>query len=149
MAIVAVFAGLASIRLTTPSIPFFDEVHYLPAARELLEVWRGGEAPYDNREHPLLGKTLIAGGMAVFGDNPLGWRVMSVIAGTLGMGASMRAMWHASEDRFATVAFGILLATGFHLFVHTRIAMLDIFIVSALAVAAWGFASAIRKPEQG
>lgn len=87
--------------------------------------------------------------MAVFGDNPLGWRVMSVIAGTLGMGASMRAMWHASEDRFATVAFGILLATGFHLFVHTRIAMLDIFMVSALAVAAWGFASAIRKPEQG
>jgi dolichyl-phosphate-mannose--protein O-mannosyl transferase len=149
LVIAAVFAALASIRLTVPSTPFFDEIHYLPAARDLLEVWGGGEAPYDNREHPLLGKTLIAAGMAVLGDNSLGWRIMSLIGGTLAVASSMRAMWHASEDRFATIAFGILLVTGFHLFVHARIAMLDIFMVSALSVGAWGFASAIRKPEQG
>jgi dolichyl-phosphate-mannose-protein mannosyltransferase len=149
LVIAALFAGLASIRLTIPSAPFFDEVHYLPAARDLLEVWNGGEEGYRNREHPLLGKTLIAVGMALFGDNPLGWRIVSVVAGTLAVGASMRAMWHASADRFATIAFGVLLVTGFHLFVHARIAMLDIFMVSALASAAWMFAAAIRKPEQG
>lgn len=149
IAIAAIFAALACVRLTIPSAPFFDEVHYLPAARDMLEVWNGGEAPYQNREHPLLGKTLIALGMALFGDNPLGWRIMSVIAGTVAIGASTRAMWNASADRYATIAFGVLLIAGFHLFVHARIAMLDIFMVSALSIAVWMFAAAIRKPEQG
>ena len=149
LAIATLFAGLASVRLTIPSAPFFDEVHYLPAARDLLEVWNGGEEGYRNREHPLFGKTLIAIGIAVFGDNPLGWRIMSLMAGTLAVGASMRAIWHASDDRFATIAFGVLVVTGFHLFVHARIAMLDVFMVSALTTAAWMFAAAIRKPEQG
>ena len=35
------FALLASVRLKIPSEPFFDEVHYLPAARALLEGWGG------------------------------------------------------------------------------------------------------------
>jgi dolichyl-phosphate-mannose--protein O-mannosyl transferase len=86
-------------------------------------------------------------GMALFGDNPLGWRIMSLIAGTIAVGASMRALWQASHDRFATVAFGILLVTGFHLFVHARIAMLDIFMAAFLALAAWQFAAAMREPE--
>lgn len=149
LAITAIFAALATIRLTTPSAPFFDEVHYLPAARDMLEAWQGGEAPYSNREHPLLGKTLIAVGMALFGDNPLGWRIMSLVAGTFAVGASMRAMWHASMDRFACISFGVLLVTGFHLFIHARIAMLDIFMVAFLALAAWQFAAAIREPETG
>lgn len=149
LAVAAGFAALTSIRLTIPNTPFFDEVHYLPAARDMLDVWNGGEAGYRNREHPLLGKTLIALGMAIFGDNPLGWRILSLVAGTVAVGASMRAMWHASADRFATVAFGLLLATGFHLYIHARIAMLDIFMVSFLSLAAWMFAGAIRKPEQG
>ncbi len=138
------FALLATIRLTIPTSPYFDEVHYLPAARELLD---GGD--YLNREHPLLGKQLIALGVWLFGDEPLGWRIMPLLAGTIAVGASMRALWQASHDRFATIAFGFLLATGFHLFVHARIAMLDIFMAMFLAIAAWFFAGAIRKPEIG
>lgn len=149
LATAALFAVLASIRLTTPSIPFFDEIHYLPAARDLLAVWNGEDASYINREHPLLGKVLIALGMAVAGDNPLGWRIMPLAFGTIAIGASMRAFWHASEDRFATIAFGVLLVTGFHLFIHARIAMLDIFMAAFLALAAWQFAAAIREPETG
>ena len=144
-----VFAGLASIRLTVPSAPYFDEIHYLPAARDILAAFGGGEVPYDNREHPLLGKALIAAGIAIAGDNPLGWRMMSLVAGVVAVAASMRALWHASEDRFATVCFGVLLVTSFHLFVQARIAMLDIFMVAFLAVAAWQFAAAIRAPETG
>ncbi|MDA9918381.1 glycosyltransferase family 39 protein [Erythrobacter sp.] len=148
IALPLIFGALAAIRLTIPSAPFFDEVHYLPAARELLGIFGdGGE--YINREHPLLGKELIALGMYVFGDNPLGWRVMPWLAGIAAMAASMRAIWHASHDRFATIAFGVLLATGFHIFIHARIAMLDIFMVAFLAIAAWQFAAAMRKPETG
>ncbi len=149
IAIPLLFAALASIRLAIPSTPFFDEVHYLPAARELLKIGDPGGGEYLNREHPLLGKILIATGMHWLGDNPLGWRIMPLIAGTVAVGASMRAMWQGSEDRLATMLFGMLLTTGFHLFVHARIAMLDVFMVTFLSLAAWQFAAAIREPENG
>lgn len=142
------FGALAAIRLTIPSTPYFDEVHYLPAARDLLAIGEG-RGIYVNREHPLLGKELIALGIWLMGDTPLGWRIMSLVAGMVALGAGMRALWHASHDRAATLIYGVLLATGFHLFVHARIAMLDIFMVAFLAVAAWQFAAAIREPERG
>ncbi|MBD2841399.1 phospholipid carrier-dependent glycosyltransferase [Erythrobacter rubeus] len=142
------FAALGAIRLTIPGAPYFDEVHYLPAAREILAIWGDG-GRYINREHPLLAKELIAVGMAIFGDNPLGWRIMPLLAGTVTVFAGMRALWHASHERFATAAFGILLVTGFHVFVHARIAMLDIFMAAFIALAAWQFAAAIREPERG
>jgi dolichyl-phosphate-mannose--protein O-mannosyl transferase len=143
------FALLAGWRLGIPSKPYFDEVHYIPAAREIMQLLEGGHGAYRNREHPLLAKELFAIGMALFGDNPLGWRVVPWLAGTLAYFASLRALWHASHDRFATLAFGVLLATGFHLFIHARLAMLDIVMVSALSVAAWQFAVACARPEQG
>lgn len=148
VAIPLLFGALASFRLNIPSHAYFDEIHYLPAARELLGLFGDGGA-YINREHPLLGKEMLAIGMALFGDNPIGWRIMPLLCGVLGLAASMRALWHASHDRFATIAYGVLLASGFHLFVFSRIAMLDIFMATALAVAAWQFAAAIRRPEQG
>ncbi|MEE4540246.1 MAG: phospholipid carrier-dependent glycosyltransferase [Erythrobacter sp.] len=147
--IVVLFALVAGIRLSIPSHPYFDEVHYLPAARDLLAMWQGEDAAYSNREHPLLGKVLIALGIAAFGDDPVGWRAPSLIAGTIALAASMRALWHASADRFATLSFGLLLASGFTLFIHARIAMLDIFMIAFLALACWQFAAAIREPETG
>ena len=149
LAITAAFALLAGWRIAAPSIPYFDEVHYLPAARELMRLFEGGFGDYLNREHPMLGKQIIALGMMLLGDNPLGWRIMSLAFGTLALFASMRALWHASGDRFATAAFGVLLATGFHLFVQSRIAMLDVFMAAFLAVAAWQFAGACAQPEKG
>ncbi|MEO1490385.1 MAG: phospholipid carrier-dependent glycosyltransferase, partial [Pseudomonadota bacterium] len=148
-AIPAIFAALATIRLTLPSTLYFDEVHYIPAAREFLKIGTEMAPTYLNQEHPLFGKMLLAVGMAVLGDNPLGWRIMPLLAGAVTVGASMRALWHASCDRFAVIAFGILLVTGFHLFIHARIAMLDIFMAAFLAIAAWHFAAACRKPEGG
>ena len=149
LAIPALFAALATIRQTQTTTPFFDEVHYVPAAREFLQIGQSGGAQYRNVEHPLLGKQLIALGIYLFGDNPLGWRIAPLIAGIFAVGASMRALWHASEERFATIVFGVLLATGFHLFVHARIAMLDIFMIAFLALAGWQFAAAMREPETG
>lgn len=139
-----VFLGLCLVRLGVPSQPYFDEVHYLPAARALLE----GEA-WLNREHPLLGKELIALGIALLGDNPWGWRLLSTLAGAGALFASMRALWFAAQSRFAALACGLLLASGFLLFVHARIAMLDGFMVFFLGLAAWQFAGACREPERG
>ena len=130
--------------LTAIPAPYFDEVHYVPAARQLLAL-----NEFVNREHPLFGKELIALGIALFGDNPWGWRLLPTIFGALGLFAATRALWFATLSRFATLTYGVLLATGFHLFVHGRIAMLDIFFLSFLCLAAWQFAAAIRQPEQG
>ena len=52
------FVALAAVRLTVPSQPFFDEVHYLPAARAVLALDLA-----TNLEHPPLAKQIIALGM--------------------------------------------------------------------------------------
>jgi dolichyl-phosphate-mannose--protein O-mannosyl transferase len=139
-----IFLALVSIRLTIPTKPYFDEVHYVPAARVLLALTH----PV-NEEHPLLGKELIGLGMTLFGDNSLGWRIMSAAFGTLGLFAAMRAMWFASCSRFASLATGILIATAFPLFIQSRIAMLDVFMVSLTLLAFWAMAGALRENETG
>lgn len=136
------FLVLCLVRLTIPAKPYFDEVHYLPAARALLDL-----SHLANPEHPPLGKELIALGIAVFGDGPFGWRIMPALMGALGLFAGMRALWFASLSRFATLAFGVLLATGFPLFVQARIAMLDGIMASFVLVAAWMCAGAFREHE--
>ena len=138
----ATFLALCLVRLTVPTTPFFDEVHYLPAARTLLEL-----SHLANPEHPPLGKELIALGMAVLGDRPLGWRMVPALFGVLSLFAAMRAMWFATCSRFATIALGVLLATGFPLFVQARIAMLDGIMAGFAVLALWMCAAALRENE--
>ncbi|GAB5349306.1 phospholipid carrier-dependent glycosyltransferase [Alteriqipengyuania sp. 357] len=126
-------------RLWLPSGPFFDEIHYLPAARELLTGF-----DYRNPEHPPLGKEIIAAGIALFGDNPWGWRAFSAVAGALALFAGMRALWHASLNRDAVIAYGVLLASGFLLLIHAQIAMLDVFMAAFFLTALWQLAAAFR-----
>ena len=141
-AIALCFLLLALVRLTIPSAPFFDEVHYLPAARAFLTL----EKPL-NLEHPPLAKQIIALGIALFGDRPFGWRVMSVLFGTLALFAAMRAMWLTGRAGPASVLTGLFVATNFLLFVHARIAMLDVFMVSFAMVAAWMIVGTWRQNE--
>lgn len=136
------FAVLCVIRLATPSSIMFDEVHYLPAARALFEM-----AGPMNTEHPMLGKELLALGIALFGDDAAGWRVLPAIFGVIGFFAALRAMWFASCSRFATILCGMLLASGFFYVIHSRIAMLDIFMVAFLLLALWQLAAVMREPE--
>ena len=93
------FGAACSIRLATPASPYFDEVHYIPAAKAWLE-----NGAWLNREHPPLGKYIIAAGIALFGDNALGWRIFSVVAGVVTLFAAMRAIWYASLSRFAVIS---------------------------------------------
>ena len=138
------FWALLLWNLATPHTDYFDEAHYLPAARHMLAL-----DEFTNREHPLFGKEMIALGIALLGDNAWGWRLVPSIAGTLTLFASMRALWFASCSRYATIAGGLLIASGFHLFIASRIAMLDIFMLASIAVAYWQLAAAMREPEHG
>ena len=58
------FLALVCFRLGIPSKPYFDEIHYLPAARALL-----AGSDWLNREHPMFGKEVIAAGIGLFGDH--------------------------------------------------------------------------------
>lgn len=142
LGLTAAFAALASVRLTIPSGPMFDEVHYLPAARNLIAL-----SDAVNMEHPPLGKELIAAGILLLGDGPLGWRIMPLLAGVLALFAACRAMWFLSGSRAASVLTGLFLVTGFPLLVQARIAMLDVFMLAFVMVALWQCAAAVREPE--
>jgi dolichyl-phosphate-mannose-protein mannosyltransferase len=69
------------IGLTTPYKIIFDEVYYVPAAKQMLEP--GIANPILNPMHPPLAKQLMALSIRTFGDVPLGWRYPSVVFGSL------------------------------------------------------------------
>lgn len=141
--IVLAFFIVGLHRLGIPSRPMFDEIHYLPAARRLIELTRRL-----NPEHPLLGKEFIALGMKLVGDTPFGWRLPNLVAGTLGLFGATRAVWWSSRSRGATLLFAVLLATNFQWFVLSRIAMLDMAMLSMIALAFWQWALAWAKGKR-
>jgi len=143
-AILAVlFLALVWHRLGVPSKIYFDEVHYVKAARKLLAL------KSNNPEHPMLGKEIIAAAIALLGDKPLYWRVPSALFGAFGLFAFGRLIWFASLSRFAALSGVVLLATSFAWFIQSRIAMLDMFMAAFGVTALWMVAAAMRKPEQG
>jgi len=139
--IAAAFLMLALIGIDVPSQPYFDETHYVPAARSLLALIPA------NREHPLFAKEVIAASIALFGDHPIAWRTPSALAGALGLSAFGRLLWHVSHRRMASLFAMLLLASNFMWFVQSRIAMLDIFAASLALVGLWQFAAALDGPR--
>ncbi|WP_275228355.1 glycosyl transferase [Novosphingobium album (ex Liu et al. 2023)] len=137
------FTALGAYGLLSPSTLYFDEMHYVPAARLLLDL-----SPA-NQEHPLLGKEIFAASIALIGDRPLAWRLPPLLFGGLGLFAFARFIWWTSGRRFATLAAAILLATNLLWFIQSRIAMLDIFAASLLLLALWQFAAAVHPSRVG
>ncbi len=134
------FLALAWHRLGIPSKIYFDEVHYVPAARKLLAM----EAV--NSEHPMVGKEIIAAAIWLLGDHPLVWRIPSALFGAFGLFAFGRTLWWASGRRFATLAGMGLLATSFAWFIQSRIAMLDMIMAAFGMAALWQIAIAVQLP---
>jgi 4-amino-4-deoxy-L-arabinose transferase-like glycosyltransferase len=116
----------------------FDERYYVPAARSIEgKINKAGEtyagaAPLGadpNAEHPQLGKMLIAGGMVVFGDNAVGWRITAVIFGALSILLLYWLVRSAGGGPWLAVLAALLAASENLWIVSSRIAVLDIFVV--------------------
>ncbi|GAM07388.1 phospholipid carrier-dependent glycosyltransferase [Novosphingobium sp. MBES04] len=137
-AITFAFLALLLWRITFPVEFYFDEIHYVPAARKLLDLVPA------NREHPMFGKEVIAGFIWLLGDTPLTWRLGPVLTGALGLFGFGRFLWHVSHKRRATILGMVLLATNFMWFVQSRIAMLDMIEAGLCMVGLWQFAAALR-----
>ncbi|WP_353228061.1 phospholipid carrier-dependent glycosyltransferase [Novosphingobium sp.] len=139
LVIVAAFFALGLCRLAIPSKMMFDEIHYIPAARRLIDLTKRL-----NPEHPLLGKEAIAMGIRLFGDHAFGWRFPNLVLGSVGLFAGARALWWASGSRRVSLLFAFLIATDFIWFVQSRIAMLDMAMASMLALGLWQWALSAR-----
>jgi dolichyl-phosphate-mannose--protein O-mannosyl transferase len=122
--------------IDTPDHPYFDETHYVPAARQLLQTHFA--VPTLNLEHPPLAKELMALSIWLFGDNPFGWRTMSALFGALALTGVYLCGRALFDDRRAALWATTIAALNQMLFVQARIAMLDIF---ALAFVLWGLAA--------
>lgn len=121
---------LFTLNIARPSILVFDEVHYVRATRILLTL----DAP-TNIEHPLLGKSLIALGMRLFGDNQYGWRIPSAIAATAVVLGVFGILWVLFHRVRPAVIGALLVMLNFTVFIQARIAMLDGFMAAFLVLA--------------
>ncbi|WP_024513814.1 phospholipid carrier-dependent glycosyltransferase [Bradyrhizobium sp. Tv2a-2] len=124
------------VGLTTPEKFVFDEVHYVPAARQMLEP--ASEDPMLNPMHPPLAKQIIALSISFLGDNAFGWRYPATVFGALSVVAVYLCGLALFARQSGAIAASLIAFFNQMLFVQARIAMLDIF---ALAFALLGIAA--------
>ncbi|WP_404523644.1 phospholipid carrier-dependent glycosyltransferase [Bradyrhizobium diazoefficiens] len=131
------------IGLTAPEKFVFDEVHYVPAARQMLAPVMS--QPMLNPMHPPLAKELIAASIATFGDNALGWRYPATLFGALAIVAIYLCGLALFAAQGPAVAAALIAAFNQMLYVQARIAMLDIFALGFGLLATAAFMHGFRR----
>ena len=117
------------INLSTPKGMVFDEVYYVDGARDLLKygVEVTGSAP-EFIVHPPIGKWCIALGIKLFGDHEFGWRIVGAILGTAMILLIALIAHRLFYSPLLTALASALMAIDGMLLVHSRTALLDIFL---------------------
>lgn len=132
--VVALLFGLAALLLLLvgigrPGTMFFDEGYYVPEARALAEGSPNPAPVVPALSKPPLAKVFIAMGMEITGDNSFGWRVIGGVSGALTVVAVY--LWTyllTGNRRPAFLAAWLTLFNNF-LFVMSRIATADVFLL--------------------
>lgn len=127
------------------SSTIWDEYYYVTTAYQF-----NHHLPALITVHPPLGMWLISIGMKIFGDNPLGWRIVPDLSGILLVMLVYVFTKKLSLSRSAAVIASILLSVDFMHFMITRMASLE----STLAFFAilsiffvYGYAEARKSGE--
>ena len=128
--------------LVSPKGKVFDEIYYATNAESLLQNGieidsKSGLAQFI--VHPPTGKWLIASGIKLFGYNEFGWRFAAAIVGSI----SIILMYFTAKKLFnnkllSVFATALISLDGLHL-VHSRIALLDIFLLFFIQIAVLAF----------
>ena len=128
--------------LDSPKGKIFDEIYYATNAQSMLQNGieidsKSGLAQFI--VHPPTGKWLIAIGIKLFGYNEFGWRFAAAIVGSI----SIVLMYFTAKKLFNNKLFSVFAAAlisldGLHL-VHSRTALLDIFLLLFIQIAVLAF----------
>ncbi|CAB4871497.1 MAG: phospholipid carrier-dependent glycosyltransferase [Actinobacteria bacterium] len=132
--------ALRLINLSTPKGFVFDEVYYVDGARDFLKY--GVEVNGNQPEfivHPPVGKWMIAIGIKIFGENEFGWRFATAIVGVLLILLFARFIHILFFSPLLTAMAAALIAMDGMVLVHSRTALLDLFLTFfvLLAVYLW------------
>lgn len=103
---------------------YFDEIYHVRTAYEQLKHY-----PIYENTHPVLGKEIIAGGIAIFGMNPLGWRTAGVVFGILMLPILYEFLKQLFKNTLICFAGTFLFAFDFMHFTQSRIATIDTYAV--------------------
>jgi dolichyl-phosphate-mannose-protein mannosyltransferase len=143
--VVVNFALLVGV--TTPDKFVFDEVHYVPAARQMLET--SPRPPMLNPMHPPLAKQIMALSIRAFGDDSFGWRYPGGIFGALSVVAIYLCAIAIFASHEAAIAAALIALFNQMLFVIARTAMLDIYALGfgLLAIAAFLHGFGRKRPH--
>ena len=153
--LLALSIGLKLYRLDNPKSYYFDEIYYAFTAQEMAKGNRAGweighTAPQGfayEWSHPHLGKELSAIGILIFGDNAFGWRFFQAIFGGFGT----LFIYLLGKELFQSKRAGLIAAFLFtfesFIFVLSRIAMVDIFLMSFILLASLFLVKYARTPK--
>ena len=131
----------------------FDEWYYVNVARVILRlpqsVGSSGTPPYQgvppgldpNHEHTPLAKLFIALSMYLLGDNGFGWRIPSVIFGTVAVLVFYLLMKKVANYNMVPLLAAFLFSFDNLVFVQSRIAILDIFTLAFMLLAVYLYLS--------
>ena len=154
-----VSAVLRLIWLDKPlGLLIFDETYYVNVARILLRlpqqpnVFSAAVPGIDsvNQEHPLLAKLMIALSMSILGDNAWGWRIPSVVFGLLAVFVLYLLLKKTSKTPLIALMGTFLFSFDTLVFVHSRIATLDIFVLAFMLLGFyWYFSGRLKLSAVG
>ncbi|ETP72621.1 putative integral membrane protein [Lachnospiraceae bacterium JC7] len=121
----------------------FDEIYHGRTAYEFLH----GLKIYENT-HPPLGKTIISIGVRLFGMNPFGYRIMSLLFGAI----CIPVVYLFGSRITGKTAYGMLAAvlqmTEFMHYTLSRIATIDIFVAFFVLVMFYGVTAFVQEEKE-
>jgi len=123
--LIAVMLALHFWVITKPEAIVWDETWYVNDARSIING-QGDIRP----EHPAIGKLFIVLGIRMFGDSAFGWRFFSIIFGTIAIVLFYLICLKLKLSRKTTFFATFLFALDDMFFVHSSLALLDIYLLT-------------------
>jgi dolichyl-phosphate-mannose-protein mannosyltransferase len=132
---VALGAWARLYHLGFPASILWDERYFPAMANKYLQ------GVYQFDLHPPLGKFIIAVGIAMWGNEPLGWRIMPTLLGLALLPLAAFLGWYCLKERVGAMLLAAFFAAETIFIVHSRIGVMDIFVVFFVLAA---FLAALR-----
>jgi dolichyl-phosphate-mannose-protein mannosyltransferase len=121
LTVVTVLVGLwARVwKLGFPGQRIWDEIYFPVMARKFLD------GVYQFDLHPPLGKFIIAVGIVLFGDAPIGWRLMPLLFGAAMIPLGAALGWYLFRERVAALLLAAFIAGETFLIAYSRVGIMD------------------------